>query len=88
MSVSPYASVIPSTKAKSKMRKFQWVKIPPNIVSRNKNCIWVRIWNFPPLQANFELQEELFKQKQVEKKKKTENKKAKTEVGKIILSVC
>ncbi|CAB4005147.1 Inverted formin-2 [Paramuricea clavata] len=80
MSVSPYTSVIPLTKAKSKMRKFQWVKIPPNIVSRNKNCVWVRIWNFPPLQANFELEEELFKQKQVEKKKKTENKKAKTEI--------
>ena len=65
------------------MKKFRWVKIPPNIVSGNKNCIWVRIWNFPPLQANFELEEELFKLKQVEKKKEK-----KTEVGKKILSVC
>jgi hypothetical protein len=84
MSVSPYASVIPSTKAKSKIRKFRWIKISPNIVSKNKNCVWVLVWGFPPLQANFELEEELFKQKQVEKKIK----KTKTEVGKTILSVC
>ena len=62
------------------MRKFQWVKIPPTIVSKNKDCVWVSVWNFPPLQADFQLEEELFKQKQVEKKTKAENKKAKTEV--------
>ncbi|XP_028397641.1 inverted formin-2-like isoform X1 [Dendronephthya gigantea] len=78
--VSPYTSVIPLIKAKSKMRKFQWVKIPPTIVSKNKDCVWVSVWNFPPLQADFQLEEELFKQKQVEKKAKAENKKAKTEI--------
>ena len=83
ISMSPYTSVIPLTKAKCKMRKFQWVKIPPNIVSKNKNCIWVNVWNIPPLQADFELEEELFKQKVIEKKKKEENKKAKTEVRKM-----
>lgn len=67
------------------MRKFQWVKIPPNIVSKNKNCVWVSVWTFPPLQADFELEEELFKQKQVEKKKVTDKKKVKTEVRKIEL---
>jgi hypothetical protein len=65
------------------MRIFRWDKIPPNIVSRNKNCIWFQTWNFPPLQADFELEEELFKLKQVEKKQVK-----KTEVGKTILSVC
>lgn len=83
ISLSPYTSVIPVTKAKSKMRKFQWVKIPPNIVSRNKNCVWVNVWTFPPLQADFELEEELFKQKQVEKKMANDKKKVKTEVRKI-----
>ena len=79
-SSSPFTSVIPSTKAKSKMRKFQWVKIPPNVVTRNKNCVWVRVWNYPPLQANFELEEELFKQKQVKRTKENQSKKAKEEV--------
>lgn len=49
-------------------------------MTRNKNCVWVRVWNFPPLQANFALEEELFKQKQVKRTKENDNKKAKQEV--------
>ncbi|XP_046853440.1 inverted formin-2-like isoform X1 [Xenia sp. Carnegie-2017] len=78
--ITPYTSIFPSVKAKSKMRKFQWVKIPPNIVSKNQNCVWMKVWNCPPLQADFEQEEELFKQKQIANKKKSEQKKEKTEI--------
>ena len=53
ISVSPYTSVIPLTKAKCKMREFQWVKIPPSIVCKNEKCIWFSVWDIPPLQADF-----------------------------------
>ena len=79
-SVPQYKSVIPLTKAKCKMREIQWVKITPNIVYKNKQCIWFSVWSIPPLQANFELEEELFKEKQLEKTKGGRKKKAKTEV--------
>ncbi|XP_028397616.1 inverted formin-2-like [Dendronephthya gigantea] len=53
----------PPIRPKSKMRTLQWAKIPPMIVNKNYKNVWIQVGKLAPIQAKFELGEELFCQK-------------------------
>ena len=71
----------PPVRPKSKMRTLQWSKIPPMLVNKNYKNVWVRVGQLAPIQAKFELEEELFCQKTKKvAAKKDDNKKKEPKV--------
>ncbi|XP_065059363.1 inverted formin-2-like [Rhopilema esculentum] len=70
-----YSKVAPPVAPKSKMKKLQWNKIPPPMLQRSSS-IWEKVGEIDGVLPNFQIGEELFKQKVAEKKAKAEEKKA------------
>jgi hypothetical protein len=63
------------------MRTLQWAKLPPVVVNKNYKNVWIRVGKLAPIQAKFELEEELFCQKTKKvAAKKDDNKKKEPKV--------
>ena len=76
----------PPVQPKTKMRTLQWAKIPPTVVNKSYKNVWVRVGKLAPIQAKFELEEELFCQKTKKvAAKKDDNKKKEPKVVSILI---
>ena len=82
--VATQLTAAPPVRPKTKMRTLQWAKIPPMVVNKNYKNVWIRVGKLAPIQAKFELEEQLFCQKQKVIAKKDENKKKEPKVVKLL----